>query len=185
MEIKGNVEKMKTFKELYDSTQKYNKKYAKTNGRLVKDIDGKLVDIIPNVRAKMITFRFRVKSQSKINEGYNVWIQFYNVEFSDHPISSTSIKILDKETKEPLYFERISLTNKNKQNYVRVRCSCMDFRFRFSWEDRAVQALYGAPPAKYTRKPGSNRPPVNPEHMPGFCKHVYQCAKAIEHYFAK
>lgn len=176
---------MKTFKDLYEDVLKYNEKYAKTSGRLVKDVDGKLIDIIPNIRAKMITFRFRAKSQSESNEGYNVWLQFYNVEFSDHPISSSSVKIIDKKTKNPLYFERISLTDRKKKNYVRVRCSCMDFRHRFSWEDRAVQALYGAPPAKYKRKPGSNRPPVNPEHIPGFCKHIWNCAKAIEHYFGR
>lgn len=172
---------MKTFKELYDDTLKYRQWAA-----FYQDADGKLVNIIPNPRAGLITFRFRVKSTSGINEGYNCWIQFYNVQFSDHPLSSTSIKIIDKDTKEPLYFERISLVNKKNQNYVRVRCSCMDFRHRFAWEDRAVQALYGAPPAKYTPKAGAKkRPPVNPKHIPGICHHIFQCAKSIERYFAR
>lgn len=171
---------MLTFKQLYDSTMKY-RKWA----RSYPDVDGKLVDIIPNVSAGILTFRFRVKSVTKINEGYNTWIQFYNVKFSDHPLSSTSIKIIDKDTKEPLYFERISLVDASKKNYVRVRCSCYDFRFRFAWEDKAVQALYGGRPARYTRKPGSTRPEVNPQHIPGMCKHIYQCAKGIERYFTR
>lgn len=171
---------MLTFGELYDSTRKFKSWRAH-----YPDVEGKLVDIIPNVRAKIITFRFRCKSVSKANEGYNVWLQFYNVEFSDKPTSSDCCKIIEKETKKPLYFERISLVEKRRQNFVRVRCSCSDFRFRFSWEDRDNSALYGAPPRKYTPKPGSNRPPVNPEHYPGFCKHIWQCAKGIERYFCR
>lgn len=171
---------MLTFRQLYDFTKKF-KKWR----RNYPDVDGKLVDIIPNRIAKLITFRFRVKSVSRINEGYNVWLQFYNVEFSDTPTSSNCAKIVDKETKKPLYFEKISLVNSKNQNYVRVRCSCKDFRFRFSWEDKAAGALYGGKPASYTRKPGSTRPEVNPEHIPGMCKHIWQAAKSLERYFVR
>lgn len=171
---------MLTFKQLYDSTVKY-RKWA----RAYPDVDGKLVDIIPNTRAKMITFRFRVKSVTRINEGYNVWMQFYNVDFDDHPMSSTSIKIIEKDTGNPLYFERISLVDNRKKNYVRVRCGCADFRFRFAWEDRANKCLYGGVPRSYQRVPGSTRPPVNPEHIPGICKHIFQCCKSIERYFCR
>lgn len=171
---------MLTFKQLYEFTKKF-----KAWRRNYPDVDGKLVDIIPNRVAKLITFRFRVKSVTKISEGYNVWIQFYNVEFSDNPTSSNCAKIIDKETKQPLYFEKISLTNNKMKNYVRVRCSCADFKFRFAWEDKAAQALFGGPPAKYKRKPGSNRPEVNPEHIPGMCKHIWQCAKGLEPFFMR
>lgn len=171
---------MMTFKELFDSTVRYRKW-----SNFYPDVDGKLVDIIPNTTAKLITFRFRVKSVSKINEGYNVWLQFYNVEFSDHPLSSKSVKIIEKDTGKPLYFEKISLVNKSNRNFCRVRCGCADFRFRFAWEDKAVNALYGGVPKSYQRKPGSNRQPVNPQHIPGICQHIYACAKSIEHYFAR
>lgn len=171
---------MLTFKQLYDSTVKY-RKWA----RVYPDVDGKLVDIIPNTRAGLITFRFRVKSVQKRNEGYNVWMQFYNIEFGEKPISSTSVKIIEKDTGKPLYFERIALVDNKKKNYVRVRCSCADFRFRFAWEDRANKCLYGGVPRSYQRVPGSTRPPVNPEHIPGMCKHIFQCAKGIEYYFCR
>lgn len=167
---------MKTFKNLYDSTVKF--KQWRSN---YPDVDGKLVDIIPNITAKLITFRFRVKSASKHNEGYNVWLQFYDMNYGDRPLSSTSVKIIDKETQKPLYFERIDLFKQN----CRVRCGCADFRFRFSWEDRDNGCLYGGVPKSYTPVPGSNRPPVNPQHLPGFCKHIWQCCKAIEHFFAR
>lgn len=171
---------MMTFKELYDSTLKY-RKWA----RSYPDVDSKLVDIIPNITAKMITFRYRVKSVSRRNEGYNTWLQFYNVEFSDKPTSSNCCKIINKETGKPLYFERISITEKSKKNYVRVRCGCQDFRFRFAWEDRANGCLYGGVPKGYTPVPGSNRPPVNPNHIPGMCKHIFMCAKGSERYFMR
>lgn len=175
---------MLTFKDLYMSTKKFAKA-MKSYARDSVDVDGKLVDIIPNRIANLITFRFRVKSVRKANEGYNVVLQFYNVKFSDKPESSNSAKIIEKDTGKPLYFEKISLTDNRKQNYVRVRCSCMDFRHRFSWEDKAYNALYGGRPARYTRKPGSNRPPVNKYGYPGMCKHIFQCAKSIEYYFTR
>lgn len=175
---------MLTFKDLYDSTMKFTKK-MKSSNRTKKDVKGELVGIIPNTLAKTITFRFRVKSATEIGEGYNVWLQFYNIDFSDHPLSSKSVKIIDKDSGNPLYFEKISLTDNLKKNYVRVRCGCQDFRFRFAWEDRAHKCLYGGVPKSYTRKIGSTRPPVNPDHIPGMCKHIFQCAKAIEHYFAR
>lgn len=168
---------MKTFKQLYDDT----KRYSKGNSRFVRDIDGELYNIIPNVPAKLITFEFKVKSQAKRNEGYRVRLQFYDMKFHDKPTSSNCVKIEDKYTGKPLYFEKINLFTQP----VRVRCGCQDFRFRFAWEDRAVQALYGGVPKGYTPVPGSNRPPVNPEHIPGFCKHIYQCAMTIQHYFAR
>lgn len=175
---------MYTFKDLYDSTMKFMKRMNGTD-RTSIDVDAKLVDIVPNTYSKIITFKYRVKSVKKRNDGYNCYLQFYNVEFSDHPISSSSVKIIEKDTGKPLYFERISITEKKRQNYVRVRCTCFDFRHRFAWEDKAVNALYGGAPAKYTPKPGSNRPPVNPDHIPGMCKHLIACARGSQHYFMR
>lgn len=120
---------MKTVKELYDSTIKFKSWRSR-----YPDITAELVSITPHVKAKLITFGFVADSQTN-KKKYKVWVQFYNVQYSDHPLSSTSVKIVDKETKKPLYFERISLTDKRKENYVRVRCACKDFQFRFAWED--------------------------------------------------
>jgi hypothetical protein len=103
---------------------------------------------------------------------------------STRPITTNSIKIIN-EKGNPVYFERISITDNKNKNWCRVRCSCSDFKHRFAWEDRDVNALFGAPPAKYTPVPGSNRPPVNPEHIPGMCKHIFGCAKGLEHYFMR
>ena len=66
---------------------------------------------------------------------------------------------------------------------MRVRCNCPDFQFRFAWEDRGKQALYGGPPKSYVRKtpdPPIGRPYVNPEQIPGICKHLYDFAKQLE-----
>jgi hypothetical protein len=172
---------MYTFKELYDSTKKY-----RPWARSYPDVSGKLVDIIPNMTSKILTFRYRVESTSKSNEGYNVWVQFYNVEMSNKPITSKSIKIIDTRTKEPIYFERISVTDPSKKNYVRVRCGCKDFQFRFAWEDRAVNALYGGPPKSYKRvSPPSGRPPVNPQSLPGMCKHIFAAVRDSQRFFMR
>lgn len=58
-----------------------------------------------------------------------------------------------------------------KKETVKLRCTCPDFRHSFSWEDFDVEALSGRR-IPYTKVPGSNRPPRNPDHVPGLCKHL-------------
>ena len=60
----------------------------------------------------------------------------------------------------------ISLSNNN----IKVRCTCLDFRWRFAiWNDKA-DALYGPGPGVYRRT--TDRAPVNPQQVPGLCKHL-------------
>lgn len=54
---------------------------------------------------------------------------------------------------------------------VMLRCSCPDYRHSFSWENYDVKSLQGKR-IPYNRVPGSNRPPRNPDHIPGICKHL-------------
>lgn len=54
---------------------------------------------------------------------------------------------------------------------VLLRCNCPDYRHSFSWENHDVKSLQGKR-IPYQRVPGSNRPPRNPDHIPGICKHL-------------
>lgn len=54
----------------------------------------------------------------------------------------------------------------------KVRCTCLDFRFRFAVLNYGDGSLYGPKPPVYHPKPGSNRGPANPTHSPGVCKHI-------------
>jgi hypothetical protein len=58
-----------------------------------------------------------------------------------------------------------------------VRCTCGDFRWRFSHWNREDGSLYGRGGRKYEAKfrPGSS----NPEESPGMCKHLMKMAKIL------
>lgn len=58
------------------------------------------------------------------------------------------------------------------RNRVQVRCGCPDFYFRFGWYLKENNAFYGKGPKPYVRKT-TWWPSVNPERIPGMCKHLW------------
>lgn len=62
---------------------------------------------------------------------------------------------------------------------IKVRCTCMDFRFRFADVNANNDGLYGKRPPVYVRKTDT-RPPVNPSSAPGLCKHLYKFIDVLE-----
>ena len=60
---------------------------------------------------------------------------------------------------------------------VKVRCSCPDFTWRFGPYNYEHRALLGKKYPLYTKK--TNRPPVNPDHIPGLCKHLMSVVQSI------
>jgi hypothetical protein len=65
------------------------------------------------------------------------------------------------------YIEPVSYSGKD----VKVRCSCLDFYYRFSVWNNNDGSLLGDPPPPYQNKT-DNREPVNPTKTPGLCKHL-------------
>ena len=63
-----------------------------------------------------------------------------------------------------------------QRNNVKVRCTCLDFRWRFSVHNQEADALHGPGPDIYQKVPGSTRPPNNPGNVPGVCKHLMKLA---------
>ena len=61
---------------------------------------------------------------------------------------------------------------------IRVRCTCMDFRFRFALWNFNDNSLMGEKPPPYV--PTSNRPPVNPLRTPGVCKHIIATIRSAQ-----
>lgn len=135
------------------------------------------LDIIRVVQKSYVTFTLQgfllVKSLVD-NQGrkYNPEIMFENVEYEDED-TPTNITILSTDN-EYHHFQPIVLA----QNNARVRCTCLDFFYRFAHNNYKVDSLYGELPPKYQRVLGpygerSKRPPVNPLKVPGLCKHLY------------
>jgi hypothetical protein len=61
--------------------------------------------------------------------------------------------------------------------HVLVRCNCKDFFWRFNYYDHVDDSLYGR-----VRKPYiaiANLGPVNPQEMPGMCKHLMALHREI------
>ena len=53
-----------------------------------------------------------------------------------------------------------------------VEANCADFFFTFAWYNyHNAHCLYGPAPRPYQKK--TNRPPRNPQGIPGVCKHIY------------
>lgn len=64
-----------------------------------------------------------------------------------------------------------------EKDEVMVRCTCSDFRWRFSHWNGVDGSLYGRRPRRYeaSLSPGSS----NPEESPGLCKHLMKMAKML------
>ena len=78
------------------------------------------------------------------------------------------------------YIEKPSLN----RSTIRVRCSCKDFYFVFSYADYINRAILGPKPKAYKRKtpPPSQggRPYKNPDKISGLCKHVFHLLQYLK-----
>lgn len=61
---------------------------------------------------------------------------------------------------------------------VRVNCTCLDFHWRFALWNFNDGSLLGKKPKPYIKK--TNRPPNNPQRLPGLCKHLIAVKQHFE-----
>lgn len=107
---------------------------------------------------------------------YPNYIQFFDVPFAKHdekpneaakPIPHQKGMLLGRSAKNQYTFPKLNAG----KNRVKVYCKCPDMGFTFSYQLWSRDSFIGAY-KKYTRVPGSTRPPRNPLNVPGFCKHT-------------
>jgi hypothetical protein len=183
------VKAQMTLKQLYDTMVNRFANWRRNYGNAPRIV---LTSITPYVGTKSLVFKFSVQSFQSYNtkaytygnkpsakrktpiRNYTVYIQFLGVEFSEKP-KTTKYSKFDYKGKTYYYEKPNAFVNK-----ARVRCNCMDFTHRFAWEDRAVGALFGGPPKAYTSKAKHKRGPVNPQHIPGICKHITAVLRFLE-----
>jgi hypothetical protein len=115
----------------------------------------------------------KIGSNTTSNNGHDYWstLLFDNVTYLDEE-DANGFKFTGKDNSE-YYIERLP-RNAN----VKVNCSCLDFHYRFAVWDNKFKALDGNPPAPYVKK--GNRPPVNPMHSPGLCKHLIKLVNDLK-----
>ena len=97
---------------------------------------------------------------------YETKMFFENVDYlgdGDDQANATSFQTPDGQE---YFVQPISYTGQD----VKVRCSCLDFYYRFSVWNNNDGSLLGDPPDPYVKKTDS--PPINPKRIPGLCKHL-------------
>lgn len=67
-----------------------------------------------------------------------------------------------------------------QQAAIKVRCTCLDFYYRFAVTNQQHQALLGDGPPPYQKSQTAPRGPANPTHAPGMCKHLLKLAIALK-----
>lgn len=135
------------------------------------DVTIQTVEFIPYIGTKML----HVKSTCSSTSGnrYNQVIQFTRVNFE--PDDTDTNATFKATNGQDYHVQPINLADHN----VKVRCNCMDFYWRFASYDAADRSLVGKGPAPYVRKT-DNRPPANPMHVPGFCKHLIKLTQHLQ-----
>jgi len=95
---------------------------------------------------------------------YEPQMVFNEVQYEDED-TPNNITFMGPDGQE-YHIQPISLA----QNNVKVRCTCLDFRWRFAMYNDKAGSLYGPGPGVYQKR--TNRPPNNPRGVPGLCKHL-------------
>lgn len=124
-------------------------------------------EAIPAVSNNQLQFNFDTSSTGK---SYKTTILFDDVDFKPEETATTvTVKGADGSDYfiEPLSYSQMD---------VKVRCSCLDFYYRFAVWNQKKNSLYGDAPQPYVKK--TNRPPVNPKQESGMCKHLM---KAVDY----
>ena len=113
---------------------------------------------------------------SKGKRKYRTSVQFFELQFSE--TKSKFFSVPAKVGGKLMYHQVPNL----KENSVKLKCECEDFRFRFEKELFDNKGLIGRF-RKYVRKtppPPEGHPFANPEELMGYCKHVHSLLTSLK-----
>ena len=128
------------------------------------------IDLIPYVGTQML--HVRAISVGSSGRQYQQAIQLLRVKFEPAK-TNENVEILATNGKT-YYVQPIDLNNHN----VKVRCNCLDFYHRFAHYNHGDKSIVGRAPVPYQRKT-TTRPEVNPDHVPGMCKHLTKVVERL------
>ena len=137
-----------------------------------------ITKITAGLGVRTLTFSASIKSMSDPSGAYHMVIQFQKVQFSEVPQPGWPEVIVktDKGENRTVYASPGTLDTP-----VALRCTCPNFAFTFWYPLKKYKAAYlsGMPKqlSKWLRELKSGkrqrkRKPVNPEEIPGVCKHL-------------
>jgi hypothetical protein len=140
-----------TILDLEVSTEKVLKSHGV--GRSYEPFNYRFENLKANRSKQFKSVTYDCVTHNKDSKGhYNTAIIFYKVEEGELPT-------LD-------------------ENPVRVSCSCKAYYFYFSYWNKVAGVHARRPLRAYVRKT-ETRPEVNPEHLPGACKHILALANYL------
>lgn len=135
---------------------------------IVNSVQVQKVEFAPNRQDGILTVRVIVNSNG---HKYEPSLQFDKVIYDDGDQSdNTTFKGTDNRE---YHIVPIELAKHN----AKVRCNCLDFYYRFAPQNNTDQSLLGNPPPPYQKK--TVRPAVNPQKVPGVCKHLLRAIQAL------
>lgn len=117
--------------------------------------------VVPSAPNKSLLFKARVPGK---DGNYDVQIRFTNVKFGTE-LQPGFIALNGMDGNE--YFVKQFTAS---QAQARVKCSCLDFYYRFSVWNHKKKSLEGDAPVPYIKKTDSA--PINPTQADGSCKHI-------------
>lgn len=127
------------------------------------------VEYVPNPQQSTLQINGQCRSHGHM---YRPVIIFANVEYHpDHVQGSVTVSNPNGS--------RIHVTPVQTSQNVQVRCTCLDFYFRFSHYNDGDNSLAGPPMPPYQRKT-TDRPPANPAQVPGLCRHLIKLVDSMK-----
>lgn len=127
------------------------------------------IQYIPYVGTKVL----HIKSTATSNgHQYQQVIQFNGVTFENED-TDTNVTVPTADGREQS-MQPLELSRHN----VKVRCTCLDFYYRFANYNSQDKSLVGKAPPVYVKK--TDRPPVNPSRTPGVCKHLLKLVEELQ-----
>jgi hypothetical protein len=127
------------------------------------------VELIPSVADKILLAKATTRGQ---NETYESYIQISDVRYVEE---GTAYAISFVAPDDATYW---IIPARNANEDVKVSCNCLDFYWRFATWNYENGSLLGKPPPTYVKK--TERAPVNPDRVPGVCKHLLALANRLK-----
>jgi hypothetical protein len=154
-------------------TQSIERGFPNTQKRQLATGEVRVADnrFTPFTNAKVL----RVDSHVASNSGrrYNQFVDLRNVVYETHA-NETNVPVSATDHSE-YHIQPVELNTTN----VGVYCNCPDYQMRFAHYNIQNNCHIGPPPKNYTRKT-QNRPEVNPQHVPGLCKHLIKVVNKMK-----
>ena len=157
-----------TLLELWNSTKTFKAWRGTGYGQ---NQNWQLVNMVPFSGTKTLLLQLKCFGETEDSE-HIVNMQFEGLKYVDEVPKNAEYKTFEYKG-EQYHFEHPTIDTE-----VKVRCSCSDYTYRFSYANWKAKCQFGSKPKAYKKK--TNRKPLNPDLIPGMCKHISQAQSYLK-----